>query len=554
MAVKAILLDREREIFPLLGDIFNVTGHKLLIAASDDMFKELIKSTTVDVVIINQADIKSWLSTCGEEWSPLPFFIVEREEEESRLRAMGFSDLNSIRKPFNPLELLNKLSYLHKLDPVEEPHTLGFVNTVIKLSNMKETKLVEVAGSFSCQIGIREGKVIGTTANLEEIRTLLEEEGVSIKVKDFEELAWEHTFEDTRDFLKTLIEKARPVEITSPTQDRLPKEFKHVEEVEEGVYRISKFSTIPVILKNVYLRIYEDGGRRAAFLINVGTLDEWTGIRNLVEDVLLSLNEIDAVVILGGDLSSIYNVFILGDQHRGTFQVISDYSVKRFLSEAGFRYGKVRTFEDFPSYTVTITTGHRIRFIPMNFSPYPAGFCLYEEDTGFLFTSDLLSSLFSESPTDPMEGVRLFHRIYMPSGDILKTLISRISDLRIRKVFPRYGLPYDNVGEVVENLRGMKAGTDFAPVSDMETALNLMNMTLNRIMNLEEKGIADKFIEDIGRFATVEGGNVTDIYVEPRFAVELLLNSLLYVPGIKPSTIVRILKDLDEAGIFINPL
>jgi DNA-binding response OmpR family regulator len=554
MAIKAILLDREREIFPLLGDIFNVTGHKLLIAASDEMFRELMRSATVDIVIINQADIKSWIEVCREGCTPLPFFIVEREEEERRLKALGFSELNYIRKPFNPLELLNKLSYLHKLDPLREAHSLGFLSTVIKLSNLGETRIVELSGNLTCEVGIKEGRVIGITSGLEDLRTLLEEGGTSLKVKDFEDLTWEQTFEDTRDFIRTMIERARPLEITAPTPDRLPGEFRQVEEVEEGVYRISKFSSVPVILKNVYLRIYEDAGRRVAFLINAGSLDEWSGVRNLVEDVLLSLGELDAVVVLGGDLSSLYNVFILGDQHRGSLQVIADYSVKRFLSESGFRSGKIRTFEDFPSYSVTVTTGHRIRFIPLNFSPYPGGFCLYEEDTGFLFTPDFLSSLFSEDPKDPLEGVRLFHRIYMPSGEVLRNLISRVSGLRIRKVFPRYGLPYGNADEVIEALKDLKTGVDLSPVSDLETVLALIKGTLTKVMNLEDRSVADKFVEELSRFATVEGGTVSDIYVEPRFALELLVRSLLSVPGIKPSTVLAVLKELTESEVFIHPL
>jgi len=73
------------------------------------------------------------------------------------------------------------------------------------------------------------------------------------------------------------------------------------------------------------------------------------------------------------------------------------------------------------------------------------------------------------------------------------------------------------------------------------------------VVSHEEKPISDKFTEDLGRFATVEGGSVRDIYVEPPFTVELLLNALMLVPGIKPSTVVGVLRELDRAGVFINP-
>ena len=553
MAIKALLLDREKEIFPLLGDIFNVTGHKLLIAANDSMFNDLIRSTEVDIVIINHADLKAWLDSWNSERAPLPFFIIERDEEEVRLRGMGFNELNFVKKPFNPLELLNKLSYLHKIDPVESPHELGFANTVIKLSNMKESRLVDVSNGSSCTVAVFEGKVIGSECNLESLRTLLESDEVQVSVREYSEIEPDQRFMDTHDFMKTLIEKARPVEIIAQGEEVVGEEVRLVEEIEEDLYRISKFSTIPVILKNAYLRIYKGKGKKVAFLINAGTLDEWSQIRNLVEEVLLGLTELDAVVLLTSDVSGIYNCFMLTEQ-KTKLHIIADYSVKRMLSESGLRSGRIRTFEDFPSYFVTIATGHRLRFIPVNFSPSIGGFCLYEEETGYLFTPEFMSSFFSEDPEDPHEGLRLYHRIFMPTGNILQRLIAEVRELpRVSKVLPRYGLPYEDFEGAVNSLAGMQCGTDYLPIPDTEKAIEMLNGAISLVMNREEKTIADKFIEDLGRFATVEGANVTDLYVDPAFATELLINSLMHVAGIKPSTIISVLRDITNQGYFLNP-
>jgi len=226
MALKALLLDKDREIFPLLGDIFNVTGHKLLIAANEDMFAELVGSTEVDIVMINHSDIKAWLS----------------------------SELNFIRKPFNPLELLNKLSYLHKLGP-EDAHQLDFVNTIVKLTNLKESRIVEVSDGTTCNVLIYEGAVLGIDCTLEELRGILESEKRLVKVRDYENLELEQRFRDSRDLIKTLIEKAKPVQVVISEGERVVREFRPVEEIEENLYRVSKFASVPVLLKNAYLRI-----------------------------------------------------------------------------------------------------------------------------------------------------------------------------------------------------------------------------------------------------------------------------------------------------------
>ncbi|WP_457601497.1 oxygen-binding di-iron domain-containing protein [Hydrogenivirga sp.] len=552
MAIKALLLDRDREVFPLLGDIFNVTGHKLLIATNEDMFKDLVNSTDLDVVIVNHTDVKSWLSSWKEGNIPLPFFLLDREEEELRFRNIGFSDLNYIKKPFNPLELLNKLNYLYRLKAEEDSQQLGLINTVIKLSNERESKLVEVSNSNYCAIAVEEGRVLGMDCTVEELKTILESEDPKVRVKDFERIKFEQKFGDTFDFVKTLIERTKPVQVVITAGERALEEVKPVEEIDEGIYRVSRFSSVPVLLKNVYLRIYEGKGRRAAFLINVGSLDEWSGVRNLVEDTLLNLEELDAVILLTGELSSIYNSFILSE-HKFNTRFITDYSVKRELAESGCKSGRIRTFADFPSYTVTIATGHKLRFIPVNFSPSLGGFCLYEEDTGYLFTPELFSSFFNEQSKDITEEVRLYHRIFMPSGGILNSLMGRFNDVRVRKVLPRYGLSYGEFEEVREKLSGLRAGMDFSNVSSIDKALEIMNEVVSFVMDSEEKSVSDKFIEEVGRFATVEAGVVTDIYVDPPFTVELLLNALILVPGIKPSTVVGVLSRLDRAEIFINP-
>ncbi len=552
MAIKALLLDRDREVFPLLGDIFNVTGHKLLIAADDDMYRDLVSSTDIDIVILNHTDIKAWFDSWKKDRGTLPFFLVDREEEEKRLLNMGFSDLNFVRKPFNPLELLNKLSYLHKLDPFEGAHQLGLINTLVKLANLRESRIVEISDGINCNILMREGVLEGMDCTLDELRNLLENEKPIVKVKDFKEIDFEQRFGGTLEFIKTLIEKSKPVQVVLSEGEKIVKELKPVEEIDEGLYRVSKFASVPVLLKNVYLRIYEGRDKRVAFLINVGSLDEWSGVRNLVEDVLFNMNELDAVILLTGDLSSVYNTFIMVEQEINV-QFITDYSVKRGLSESGCKSGRIRTFEDFPSYYVTVATGHRLRFIPVNFSPSLGGFCLYEEDTGYLFTPEFLSAFFNEKGEDPIDEVKLYHRVYMPSGGVLNNLVGRVSDLKVSKVLPRYGHPYENFARALTELSGMRAGLDYSPISEMEQAIEVLNSIVHFVMNNEESEVTHRFLEELGRFATIEGGNVTDIYVDPPFTVELLLNATMLVPGIKPSTVVGVLKKLDEAGVFINP-
>ena len=446
---------------------------------------------------------------------------------------------------FHPLEKLDKVDAPDSRKYLFRTHDGHIVETVL----IKERDHLTLC--VSSQVGCAVGCTFCATA-IDGLRTILDNEEVKVRVKEFDRVKLEQKFGDTYDFVKTLLERAKPVHAVVTSGERVLEEVKPVEEVEEGLFRVSKFSSVPVLLKNVYLRVYEGRGRRAAFLINIGSLDEWSSVRNLVEDTLFNLDELDAVILLTGELSSIYNSFILSEQ-KFNMRFITDYSVKRELSESGCKSGRIRTFGDFPSYSVTIATGHRLRFIPSNFSPSAGGFCLYEEDTGILFTPELFSSFFNEQSKDITEDVRLYHRVFMPSGTVLNSLLGRFNDVKVKRVLPRYGLPYGEFDEAVDKLSGMKAGLDFSPIASKDRALDVMNGVVSFVLDSEDKSVADKFIEELGRFATVEAGVVTDIYVDPPFTVELLLNALMLVPGIRPSTVVGVLSRLDRGDIFINP-
>jgi len=543
MVLRALLLDKNREVFPLLGDVFNVTGHKLLIATDENMLRDLASSMDIDTVILNHTDVKAWLLSWNRN-ATLPFFLTEGEEEEKRLISVGFSDLSYIRKPFNPLELLTKLTYLDKLDPDEDAHKLGLINTLVKLKRLRKSALIEVSGY---KLFVKDGEVEGADGPVEELLRLLGDEETFVRVREYQSAEVGHRFASTLDFVKTLTGSVELAYARVPERVVGP-----AEEIEENLYRVSKVASVPILIKNVYLRVYEGRGKRVAFLINGGTIDEWSGVKNLVEDVISGINELSAVVLLSGELSTFYNVFTM-ISHNADVNLIADFSLKRALGESGCKSGRIRTFESFPSYSVTIATGHRLRFIPLGFSPYAGSFCLYEEDTGFLFTPEFLSSLLGENSGDIAQEVRLYHRVFMPSGDILGALISRIKDLNIRKVFPRYGQPYGDVSRILKTLSGIKTGLDFAPVSDIEVAINLLNRVLAWVVENEERSVINLFLERLGRFAAVEENLITDLYVEPPFTVELLLSSLFSIPGVKPSTLVGALQRLDKEGIFINP-
>jgi len=60
-------------------------------------------------------------------------FIGEKEEELNNVVNMGFSYVNFIMKPFNPLDLLNRIGHLSTLEEHDDLSIFGLLNVLIEM-------------------------------------------------------------------------------------------------------------------------------------------------------------------------------------------------------------------------------------------------------------------------------------------------------------------------------------------------------------------------------------------------------------------------------------
>ncbi|NPA32266.1 MAG: hypothetical protein GXO04_01425, partial [Aquificae bacterium] len=279
MSLKVILYDPEEKLDILLRDIFEVTGHELYTATDPEELKETL-NTDANLILIPFSERKLWTQALTKKVL-IPLFIANDEKEESQILSSGFSSLNAVRIPFNPLELLHKLS---TLDKEEDPNQVGLLNALLKAVSKGEKKAFLVKGEKGeCCVSAEPLVLCCKPERLREILSSPHEtepyEG-EVKGEEFGELgALFSRLLETKEEKK----KARPPRPRVATHE----EFITVVYGEEfsGVFR-----------KNLYVLTLK-GVRNSVVLVNLGSPDMLGSLNKAMKEKGLSLGEISLVLI-----------------------------------------------------------------------------------------------------------------------------------------------------------------------------------------------------------------------------------------------------------------
>jgi DNA-binding response OmpR family regulator len=131
--MKFLLFDKEKKLYPIFGDILDITGHKLMVALDEKKAKDLLKAVSPDFLILRWKDIDLFGELLKEGYFVVPMFLVEDYQQAEGLKKAGFSDFNILILPFNPLEFLNKTAKLYRtLESLYDnvPSDLGMMNVL----------------------------------------------------------------------------------------------------------------------------------------------------------------------------------------------------------------------------------------------------------------------------------------------------------------------------------------------------------------------------------------------------------------------------------------
>ncbi len=567
MGVFCMLLDKKKQYFSLLADIFNITGHKLLIAFDEEKALELLKVSEPEVIIMPEEDIDFWFKLLELGKYIMPILFVESYEEAEKLLKYGLKEVNYEVLPFNPIELLTKVVSLSK-DPQDTASLsrLGPMNLLIKLLRKGITSALIIEGEGkACGIYIYKGIIEGCSCRMEDLSDLFSKD-VKIKLDIYqkEKAVINYKYKDNWEFFSSLVygytpkpsisQPALGVERVPPTKPVL--DLSQSIEISHGLFWVGSPQRYGLIQRNAYLRIYERDNIKVPVLINIGTVQDYVLIRSKLEQVVGTIEAVKAVVVLSSGVDDCSGIVNFLQSNQKAF-VITSLSIAQRLRTLGIPQARIRTFETFPNKRLRLATGDVLRFLSLPFLPEKGSFAVLEESTGFLFTGSFLSSFCTYEELNPLEDVDtedvlVYANLIIPSQDLLNRSLKRINREEINTILPMFGNPIHSKDRIREIFDKLEIGILVVPeVRDSQVFLEACNSLLTFLKNNLEAQEFQSLLEGLGSFVYMEDNKIVEPFVDPEDIPSLIL-SLMYAKDTNPAVIKKAINYLHTAGISIT--
>jgi len=535
MAIKFLLLDKDKKLFPVFGDILDITGHKLMVALDETKAVDLLNTVKPDLLILSYKDINFFWDILQKDIFCLPLFLVENYEDADKIREMGFSDLNIITIPFNPLEFLNKSAKLYNMHKDIEHKisgSFGLMNVLISLlSKGVSAGILFVSEDKACEIYIKSRSVKGLSCSLEEFFEILKTEDLNLSLIPYEaDVKLNTYFKSNREFFSIFAP-------TTPIQEVVQKEaIPSIEKpslypIEDDFFLIALVDKDGLLQRNVYLRIYrkKDGG--IPILFNLAPNQNFPTLKELLEKTLGGLEQIKALVLmdlLAEDVQSIFNLLSLSSR----LYVITSFPIALSLISLGVPERRIKLIESLPEGLLNLG----IKFIKAPFLPDKGSFVVTEEEKKILFSCKLFSSFclpeeYSPTKNANPNAIMLYHSVNF-LGYENPVALSLIRLFNPTAIYPAFGNPIlENVGEIIDSILKYRTTFNQANLEDETLVLGLVSSILFEVRKEVSKEKYESLLDNLSEFADVKEGVISKVFVDIKRFPELFLYALY---SIKP--------------------
>lgn len=313
--------------------------------------------------------------------------------------------------------------------------------------------------------------------------------------------------------------------------------FNEPVEISSDTYWVGKKSG-DLLERNIYLRVFKQSNKSINLVIDPGPPSDLSALTEKTGKIIGSIKNIDLIFVNHQDPDVSYNSATIQKLNPNAL-VLASEDTFRLINFYGINTKKTRAVESFKDMEITLSTGHKIKFVPSPFCHFRGAVMLYDPETRILFSGDLFGglsftpSLFADE--NYLEGIKTFHQIYMPTKDALKFAINNIKSLDPPPLFiaPQHGLIIgsEKLKEAISFLENLDVGLDlYLKRKDKENYIAGMNEILEYgkslldKKNIEEilKGFKDLTFTSIFSF---DSSGIKDIKVDPEYALEFLLNN-----------------------------
>ncbi|MEZ0337792.1 MAG: hypothetical protein ABWK02_06265 [Aquificaceae bacterium] len=569
MGVLCLLLDKRKQYFPLLVDIFNVTGHKLLVALEEEKAFEFLRVSSPEVLLLSIEDMDFWFKVLKLGKYITPIFFIDRYEEADKLKEYGLRDVNYVVLPFNPMELLTKIVSISK-DIYEQAHLeyLGPINLLLKFLSLGKTLILTIEDEEGkCSLYLSKGAIKGSSCDIEKFKGLITKE-VRIKLEPYKEEELPYKFKDNWDFISSIIyshipehkvstikEEAQVALVEAQTVPKYKVDLSQAIELKEGLYWVGVEDNKGLFQKNSYLRIYEKDSIKVPILINVGTHQDYALIRTKLEQVVGTVDAVKGLILMGSGLDEASGVVNFLQSSQRAF-VITSLNIAQKLKALGIPLSRIKTIETFPGGRLKLATGDILRFISTPFLPEAGSFVVLEESKGYLFTGKFLSSLRSIEEFNPLtdteiEDLLLYTSLHVPSQDVLSFTLKKIVRESIACVYPMFGNPMLSESLIKEAFSKLSSIPNNFHEFDEGVILEVCESLLKLLKKRPENDEIISFFEELNQFMYIEDTKIHKVFVDIERLPSLMLG-LMFNKNLEPNLIKEAIKHFYLAGIKLT--
>ncbi len=199
-------------------------------------------------------------------------------------------------------------------------------------------------------------------------------------------------------------------------------------------------------------------------LIDPGSIPHFSLVMRKVIDII-NPREITKIIVTHQDPDVCGNLPIVESlvDHED-MEIVIHSSCSRLIRHYGVQSNILEV--DKYGYKLELKSGRVLEFFHTPYLHSPFAMIIYDKQTKTLFTSDLFGgisknwSLFAKE--NFLESMEAWHRMIMPSGEILKRCMNGLERLEIEHILPQHGsvIEGDNIKKAIECLKSLKCGID----------------------------------------------------------------------------------------------
>lgn len=325
-------------------------------------------------------------------------------------------------------------------------------------------------------------------------------------------------------------------------------------ELKKDVYWIGGGSQQGSLHCNPYLIIDGEEG----ILIDPGSVLDFEEVYdNLIS--IIPLEKINYCILHHQDPDFCSSVPLF-EKAGANFKIVTHWRAKELIQFYGVKSDYYLINEN--NYSLSLKSGRMLEFIPTPYLHFPGAFVTYDRVNKMLFSSDIFGALSGNwtlfADDDYIEKMKTFHEHYMPSNDILRSVMEIFLKMDIEIIAPQHGSIINNkIKEHIKVLRDLECGSMLTPLKKNLSKAGgysyLISIILKRLSNIFSKKEVMKIVEDLD--ITIDTDlNISDYNYTGKVLWNTIFNRIMSIHGSHWITIVEpLVKTLSREYEILMP-